>query len=473
MNSDEEAELYSGSRVLDTAIKALRRKLCDRCLGRLFARSGFGLTNKERGMSVRYVLALELETSNPKIEGLPDHLSTSLPVHGGVKEEIEVKEAIEESSEWNDPQTPSFRRPREDLDQDQVKCWVCEDIFEKVEELVQKVVDESNNWEFGTFLVGCQVDPQTVEREQMLWQESDPPTPEPLKEELNRSIGKRFWEIKPEKVHERSDPDIAFIVDPLYETVKTQVKPVFIYGRYRKLVRGIPQTRWPCRTCKGKGCPQCKGTGRMYETSVEELIGSYPCKVLNGDDFKLHGMGREDIDVLSLGTGRPFIIEISKPHNRMIDLVDFQERIKIDNGDKVEISDLRITTRKEVPIIKEGTTNKSYRALISTNGGFSEETLKYSISLLAQSPIGQRTPTRVAHRRADKVRRRTVYQISAKVLPDGKALVELTTEGGLYIKELLHGDGGRTEPSLSSLLGVEVMVESLDVTGVQYMDQRT
>jgi tRNA U54 and U55 pseudouridine synthase Pus10 len=59
------------------------------------------------------------------------------------------------------------------------------------------------------------------------------------------------------------------------------------------------------------------------------------------------------------------------------------------------------------------------------------------------------------------------------VLPDGKAKVELTTEGGLYIKELLHGDEGRTEPSLSSLLGKEIVVESLDVIGVQYMDQGT
>jgi tRNA pseudouridine synthase 10 len=44
--------------------------------------------------------------------------------------------------------------------------------------------------------------------------------------------------------------------------------------------------------------------------------------------------------------------------------------------------------------------------------------------------------------------------------------VEFLTDGGLYIKELLHGDEGRTEPSLSSLLGTKVNVENLDVTGV-------
>jgi tRNA pseudouridine synthase 10 len=99
-----------------------------------------------------------------------------------------------------------------------------------------------------------------------------------------------------------------------------------------------------------------------------------------------------------------------------------------------------------------------------------EETLKYNISLLAQSPIRQRTPTRVAHRRADKIRKRSIHEIDSEVLSDGRAVVELTTDGGLYIKELLHGDEGRTEPSLSSLLGKKVNVEILDVTGVHYED---
>ncbi|HDN68368.1 MAG TPA: hypothetical protein ENG23_02140, partial [Methanomicrobia archaeon] len=36
------------------------------------------------------------------------------------------------------------------------------------------------------------------------------------------------------------------------------------------------------------------------------------------------------------------------------------------------------------------------------------------------------------------------------------AVVEIKCEGGLYIKELVSGDGGRTKPSLSELLGAEV-----------------
>ena len=38
------------------------------------------------------------------------------------------------------------------------------------------------------------------------------------------------------------------------------------------------------------------------------------------------------------------------------------------------------------------------------------------------------------------------------------------TEAGAYIKELVHGDLGRTNPSLTSLLGVPVDLIALDVT---------
>jgi tRNA U54 and U55 pseudouridine synthase Pus10 len=54
--------------------------------------------------------------------------------------------------------------------------------------------------------------------------------------------------------------------------VEVKLRSVYVYGRYTKLERGIPQTRWPCRSCKGRGCDRCGGTGRQFPTSVEELI---------------------------------------------------------------------------------------------------------------------------------------------------------------------------------------------------------
>jgi tRNA pseudouridine synthase 10 len=43
----------------------------------------------------------------------------------------------------------------------------------------------------------------------------------------------------------------------------------------------------------------------------------------------------------------------------------------------------------------------------------------------------------------------------------------VTGEAGLYIKELISGDSGRTKPSLSEILGKSACVSSLDVVQVE------
>ena len=45
----------------------------------------------------------------------------------------------------------------------------------------------------------------------------------------------------------------------------------------------------------------------------------------------------------------------------------------------------------------------------------------------------------------------------------GRFTVQLRTEAGTYVKEWVEGDGGRTDPNLSGVLGVPLKVESLDV----------
>lgn len=49
--------------------------------------------------------------------------------------------------------------------------------------------------------------------------------------------------------------------------------------------------------------------------------------------------------------------------------------------------------------------------------------------------------------------------------------MEIHGEGGLYIKELISGDEGRTEPSLAGLLGVGAEVTALDVVAVEGEDE--
>jgi len=245
----EEWIMNLGGVVLGKAAKALERDICDRCLGRLFARSGYGLTNEERGRSVRIVLALSAEALDDRMEPGSHPLMGKLPVHSTTVGVIdETPEAKEDDPEWNTIGEGSSSPPWEEPSVEGEGCWLCQNLFDHMNELSELVKEKASGIEFSSFLIGCRVDPGTSSREQMLWEDVDPTSAEPLKEEVNRGVGKILDNIWSDREVDKGNPEITFIVDPLFKQVDAQIRPLFIGGRYRKLERGIPQTRWPCHT---------------------------------------------------------------------------------------------------------------------------------------------------------------------------------------------------------------------------------
>ena len=96
-----------------------------------------------------------------------------------------------------------------------------------------------------------------------------------------------------------------------------------------------------------------------------------------------------------------------------------------------------------------------------------------SISAMKNIVLQQRTPNRVP-RRADLVREKLIewinIQPSSKENQDEKVemlKVEMKTSAGTYVKEFVHGDGGRTVPCLQTLLNCDsAQCIQLDVTAV-------
>ena len=80
--------------------------------------------------------------------------------------------------------------------------------------------------------------------------------------------------------------------------------------------------------------------------------------------------------------------------------------------------------------------------------------------------LEQRTPLRVLHRRSLLDRPRTIHSITALRINDHWLQVDLETQAGTYIKEFIHGDNGRTLPSLGMLLGSRCDIVQLDVMGM-------
>jgi len=319
--------------------------------------------------------------------------------------------------------------------------------------------------EFSTYLFGVRLSARLEEVERYFADRFPTGAIEPLKHAFNRTVGTRFNAIFPETTVAFESPDVSFLIDVEADAIALRVGSVCLLGRYRKLVRGIPQTHWPCRRCRGRGCDGCRGTGKQYPESVEEWIAAPFVEASGASGERFHGAGREDIDARMLGDGRPFVLELLDPRRRTLDLAALREAVNRQAVGRVEISALRVVSRAVVEVVKETKASKRYRARVEFSEVVTQEKLDEALRLL-EGRVKQRTPRRVAHRRADKVRTRTLIAASGRVVGTTTADVDFATEGGLYVKELVSGDDGRTEPSLAGRLGVRARVAALDVLEV-------
>ncbi len=492
---------------------------CNYCLGRLGGKKRFEQSIQESGKEIRdYVV-----TAN-------SHLSN-------VKDEIPL-------------------------------CPFCENLFEEADLLAEIIFDSIKPYQVKRLQLGTRFPKDQVEEEDIQRKRFGASGSDGLKtglvNEIARNLNARLDGVK--LVNEK--PQILALIDVLTLTVELDVRAHYIYGRYRKLKRGIPQTKWPCRACKGRGCERCQNTGLQYNSSVQDLIGNPLLKLFDAKEHSFHGMGREDIDVRCLGRGRPFVIELKEPKIREYDYSLACEIINQEAKGDVEITDLRISNRNEVVRIKDTPADKSYSIRfklspmnenefnvltapldltkepkkrsskrlkkrgdvrndntaplpseiiteqtiipqeddllklkktelidICVNVGVKktgtkadliqrilaapipgtelfdlpdDDTIISTIMALKGTKLAQRTPDRVAHRRADLIRRRDVNEVQQPVvekMSDGSVEVEFTLrcESGTYVKETIHGDNGRTQPSVASLLKAKCEVLWLDV----------
>ncbi len=350
---------------------------------------------------------------------------------------------------------------------DDADCAICDNLFDKLDDDLYKKIDDKINQlgiEFDTFLVGSKISKDIQKRDEELSERLDLNV-ETIKKEVNRLIGLRIWEIY-DKEAEFEAQDIVFSIDLTGEPkVNIQINPLYIEGRYNKYKRGIPQTKWPCTKCKGRGCEECNFTGKQYSESVEELISDHFLKLTKGREAKFHGAGREDIDVLMLGSGRPFVLEIKEPKIRKLDLESLENEINEINEGKTAYHNLHVCERRRKAEIKQSSpdTYKVYEAVVKCDEAFDESKLD---ELLKLNEIHQQTPLRVLRRRADKVRVKHVLDLSCDVIDEETFRMRIKTEGGLYIKELISGDDGRSNPNVSEILGVKAICEQLDVIEV-------
>jgi len=282
-----------------------------------------------------------------------------------------------------------------------------------------------------------------------------------LKKSIQHKLNLEFAEKNNLKI-DFNDPESIFLIDFPKKTIFLRINPVFVYGKYCKYSRSIAQTEYFCNKCGGHGCWYCKDTGHFSEESVEQLIGKYFKKHFLAKDIILHGAGREDMDVLMLGTGRPFIMQIISPEKRTIDLKKLENEINQNLNERVSVNSLKFVTSSDVSPLKDTPHDKIYKALVKTEQKIILQNIG-QLSLGKEFIVIQTTPIRVEKRRTMMNREKKVTLIEAKLIDDFHFSLLLKTSHGTYVKEFISGDDARTKPSISEILGNPCYCEQLDV----------
>lgn len=124
--------------------------------------------------------------------------------------------------------------------------------------------------------------------------------------------------------------------------------------------------------------------------------------------------------------------------------------------------------RKDLGVIRDGeeTKNKLYTALCKIPG---REVTPEMLQILNETKmpliLQQVTPLRVLHRRSLMTRPRSILEMRAEPAKRCKEMfiLHVKTEAGTYVKEFVHGDFGRTDPSVTDILGFPTDILALDV----------
>ncbi|MBM7555938.1 tRNA pseudouridine(54/55) synthase Pus10 [Halanaerobacter jeridensis] len=324
------------------------------------------------------------------------------------------------------------------------ECYLCQGLFNELNKYTKLMIDRLEEYQFNTILVGTRPPESVKKKEKELWEDYGKQYAEPLKTEFNRLLAKRIMR----RLNVDSDlerPDIQAVVDIPSDEVELYLSSVLVYGQYNKYVRDISQTIW-----------------NYSENSVQQVLQTPFLNEFDAVETKFHGAGREDLNVRCFAK-REFILELMEPKRRTVDLEKLTTVVN-QSQDQVEIFNLKFVTPDKKEVIKNRKADKTYKAIVHIDDDLSANDVLELEKL--KGLVEQETPSRVLKNRGDRLRKREIYQVLAEVITSHKIELIIKTEAGAYIKELISGDNGRTQPSVAELLDCQAECERLDVISI-------
>ncbi len=329
---------------------------------------------------------------------------------------------------------------------DHKKCYICKNIFDYLEPVLSNIFEKSSHFDFKTFHLGITLKPSFLERDDYLKSKFKIKGIENIKFGIAKELAKKISRRTNSK-RTTDDPDLLIQANFKDESCTLRAKPMFVYGRYNKKIRRLPQKQGLCRSCNGIGCHNCNFKGIENLQSIEGEISNLFIKKFDCNQVKINWIGGEDQSSLVLGNGRPFFAKILNPKRR--------NRIlrKTCDLEGVSLSELQ-----KLPLQPKGSISFKSHVSITVD-------TKKSISLtqLKKLKILENTEIKDFSRNKRSLKKK-IYKVGYKKLGKTSFILDLFADGGISFKSLIQESD--VVPNVSELLENQCECKKFDFKNI-------
>ena len=329
---------------------------------------------------------------------------------------------------------------------DHKTCYICKNIFGSLELVLSNIFEKSSHFDFKTFHLGITLKPSFLERDDYLKSKFKIKGIENVKFAIAKELAKKISRRTNSK-RITDDPDLFIQANFKDESCILRAKPMFVYGRYNKKIRKLPQKQGLCRSCNGIGCHNCDFKGIENLQSIEGKISNLFIKKFDCNQVKINWIGGEDQSSLVLGKGRPFFAKILNPkrRNRILRKTSDLEGVYLS-----ELQKLSIQPKGSIPF------KSKVSITIDTKKPISSTQLK-KLKILENAEIQDFS-------RDKRSIKKRIYKVGYKKLGKTSFILDLVADGGISIKSLIQQSD--VVPNVSELLENQCECKKFDFKNI-------
>ena len=326
------------------------------------------------------------------------------------------------------------------------KCYICKNIFQNLDIMLSNIYEKSNNIDFKTFNLGLTLKNSFLEKDDYIKSKFKIKGIENIKFGISKEMAKKISQ-KTKSKRILVDPEMFIQANFKDESCTIRTKPIFIYGRYNKKIRKLPQKQLSCKKCNGIGCHNCDFKGFENIESIEGKISNFLIKKFDGTQVKINWIGGEDQSSLVLGKGRPFFVKILNPKRRNRTL---RKSLKLEDISLLDLKKISTQPKGSIPF-------KSKVSIIVDT--------KKPISLIQLKKLQNLENSKIHDPSKDKKgNSRQIYEIHYKKLGKNSFLLDLFADGGISLKSFIQNSD--VTPNVSELLENSCKCKSLDFKNI-------